>query len=790
MIEEWKKILFKNKTGEMEEHLKNEFNCEAVAALETEKYIVLTSNEAITHIKESIIIEKKTGRLLMNKNLKNKKVIKKVLFSFFMGFLNFKGQTYLIFVHEVKNLKFGRCNVFHISSISVFTLHNFEPDIDLSKILSSYYSIGFMFSYDMDLSDSGNFLAAFKKSKDTFKYKRNFVYFVNRYLISVCVNQGFKRWAVPVIYGRLQREVVITDEEKKQTIYFFYKESVLNINPLYQEDRELMEDFYCPTSFSTIDTFIMEDEFLKSFGLTFNNFPGITEPPKSKNKDDFFLGDVGHKKVSKYYQFMNRYLHSNNFIFSGDPEKVNMMRSSKENMKSDPNLIPIIKNMACIKTDLYSEIINAADIISERIDSFDLFVKKEEKNSTMPFISFCTERPMKDFEKFFIRIYKNFMKNFKRKRQSVIEQNFMHSVRDLKINKSTREIEFDFKHNISHLFHNIQYSKEILEKTNAFLKNDLKNHNVKSSISKIIMNLYGSRNNISKFYRKILAKTNLPVFKKHEVKISFISHNCGGVVLDQYILNHIHYNKIERVKNSDIVIIGLQEIIEMKSRNLGKIIRNSNKRSLEPWVETLTRCFPDFTVLTYVSMVGLLLMVLVRKESLKHFDISIPEIEQIKLGVMNLANKGGIYIKLKVNYDTFGIFNCHLAAGTKSKNFTRRKEDLTRIISYLDKQNDLSMSFVMGDMNFRTNTSCESASKLINSYVEATEPNKQRTCIDRLIPADELGMFFKESKNKILREFKEAPITFLPSYKWEIGKPYYDYQNGKKTPSWFVYKDR
>ena len=154
------------------------------------------------------------------------------------------------------------------------------------------------------------------------------------------------------------------------------------------------------------------------------------------------------------------------------------------------------------------------------------------------------------------------------------------------------------------------------------------------------------------------------------------------------------------------------------SVNKAVIISSDNKISLEPWVETLARCFPDFTILTHVSMVGLFLMILVKNTSLNLFDISVHDKELIKLGFMKLANKGAIFIKLKIDYETIGIFNCHLAAGVRTKDFEKRKENLNVLIDYLYKHNDLSSTFIMGDMNFRTKTTCERASKLIDFYIE------------------------------------------------------------------------
>lgn len=36
---------------------------------------------------------------------------------------------------------------------------------------------------------------------------------------------------------------------------------------------------------------------------------------------------------------------------------------------------------------------------------------------------------------------------------------------------------------------------------------------------------------------------------------------------------------------------------------------------------------------------------------------------------MNLANKGATFLNLRINWEDIGIINCHLASGTKKKDY-------------------------------------------------------------------------------------------------------------------------
>ena len=166
------------------------------------------------------------------------------------------------------------------------------------------------------------------------------------------------------------------------------------------------------------------------------------------------------------------------------------------------------------------------------------------------------------------------------------------------------------------------------------------------------------------------------------------------------------------------------------------------------------------------------------------FDITIPHADNIKLGAMKLANKGGVFINLKINYERFGFFNCHLAAGTKQKNFIKRQQNLNELVEYFDKTENLSVAFIIGDMNFRTKIDYQDCLHLITGYINEADPKKYQGYIDDLLKTDELTQHFKMMRGTALDKFIEVPIGFLPSYKWEANSSVYNYKGGKRTPSW------
>ena len=149
-----------------------------------------------------------------------------------------------------------------------------------------------------------------------------------------------------------------------------------------------------------------------------------------------------------------------------------------------------------------------------------------------------------------------------------------------------------------------------------------------------------------------------------------------------------------------------------------------------------------------------------------------------------MANKGGLYLRLKIDYEQIAVFNCHLAAGMKSKSYMKRQENLLALATFMDSQNDLSLSFIIGDMNFRTALSCDEAEQLLAKYIQTQERNESLAQLQKLLDSDELLEYMKYSKGTVLEKFIEAPICFMPSYKWNVGSNTYNFDSGKRPPSW------
>lgn len=139
------------------------------------------------------------------------------------------------------------------------------------------------------------------------------------------------------------------------------------------------------------------------------------------------------------------------------------------------------------------------------------------------------------------------------------------------------------------------------------------------------------------------------------------------------------------------------------------------------------------------------------------------------------------------------FINCHLAAGqSDTKN---RNEDITKILesTVLPVEKDHSVrqdsyigggdgSMIMdheicilnGDLNYRIDTMGR------DTVVNAVKSNNLAKLLERdqLLASRRKNPWFK------LRAFHELPITFAPTYKYDVGTDNYDTSEKKRAPAW------
>lgn len=79
------------------------------------------------------------------------------------------------------------------------------------------------------------------------------------------------------------------------------------------------------------------------------------------------------------------------------------------------------------------------------------------------------------------------------------------------------------------------------------------------------------------------------MFEQSSISVGFLIHNCSG--FKPTYENDIHrfgYHEDESLKNSDILIVGLQEILAMKPKNLRNILLEDNYEYKNLWRKFLS----------------------------------------------------------------------------------------------------------------------------------------------------------------------------------------------------------
>ncbi|KHJ32529.1 putative endonuclease exonuclease phosphatase [Erysiphe necator] len=260
----------------------------------------------------------------------------------------------------------------------------------------------------------------------------------------------------------------------------------------------------------------------------------------------------------------------------------------------------------------------------------------------------------------------------------------------------------------------------------------------------------------------------------------------------------------------DILVFGFQELVDLedkkavtksffKSKKKYSSVQEHMSHQYRDWRDFLIRCLDDhmprdelYHLLHTTSLVGLFTCVFVRAPLIDR--ISSLTSAEVKRGLGGLhGNKGAIIVRFVVDDTSMCFVNCHLAAGQSG---TRdRNADITAILeaSILPPENDRTIrldSFigggdgtmildheiciVNGDLNYRIDTM--SRDTVINA-VKSKNINKLLER-DQLIASKKKNPWFK------LRAFQELPITFTPTYKYDIGTDTYDTSEKKRCPAW------
>ncbi|KAL8827546.1 MAG: hypothetical protein Q9191_003124 [Dirinaria sp. TL-2023a] len=261
----------------------------------------------------------------------------------------------------------------------------------------------------------------------------------------------------------------------------------------------------------------------------------------------------------------------------------------------------------------------------------------------------------------------------------------------------------------------------------------------------------------------------------------------------------------------DILVFGFQELVDLEDKKLtAKSLFKGNKkkdpseqehmsRQYRAWRDHLVRTLEDsmpssepFHLLHTASMVGLFSCVFVRA-SLRN-RITSQSAAEIKRGMGGLhGNKGCLILRFLIDDSSLCLVNCHLAAGQTQT--VHRNNDISAILestilpaeqhpnaqcdSYSGGGDgsmilDHEICILNGDLNYRIDTMGR------DTVVKAIQAGN----FTKLLERDQLLVSRRRNPLFRLKAFTESPITFAPTYKYDVGTDRYDTSEKHRAPAW------
>lgn len=258
----------------------------------------------------------------------------------------------------------------------------------------------------------------------------------------------------------------------------------------------------------------------------------------------------------------------------------------------------------------------------------------------------------------------------------------------------------------------------------------------------------------------------------------------------------------------DVIVFGFQELIDLESKKLtakslllgGKKKANDLgdrvSRQYRAWYDKLIQivryAMPPtcgYLLVQSESLVGLFTCVFVKQTEFK--NVRELAISTVKTGMGGrYGNKGAVIARLVVQDTSIAFVNSHLAAG--QKHVKQRNADVADILEYptvFDDPHadpaayvgggdgsmvlDHELCFFSGDLNYRIDHSRETVLSAIGARKIAP-----------LLEQDQLRKELKHNPAFRLKDFSEAPISFLPTYKYDRGTHEWDSSEKNRIPAW------
>ncbi|ROW11528.1 hypothetical protein VMCG_01121 [Cytospora schulzeri] len=228
----------------------------------------------------------------------------------------------------------------------------------------------------------------------------------------------------------------------------------------------------------------------------------------------------------------------------------------------------------------------------------------------------------------------------------------------------------------------------------------------------------------------------------------------------------------------EIVVVGFQEIVDLSPQQ----IMNSDPTRKQLWEHSVRTTLNNrarkiggekYVLLRSGQLVGAALCIFVKQSVLS--KIKNVEGSVKKTGLSGMAgNKGAVAIRMEYANTQICFVTAHLAAGFS--NYDERNKDYATISNGLRFQrnrgiDDHDTVIWLGDFNYRIGLTWEKAMDLVKQHD-----------LESLYANDQLNLQMVAGLSFL--HYSEARITFMPTYKFDIGTDTYDTSEKARIPAW------
>ncbi|KOS17190.1 putative inositol polyphosphate 5-phosphatase [Escovopsis weberi] len=260
----------------------------------------------------------------------------------------------------------------------------------------------------------------------------------------------------------------------------------------------------------------------------------------------------------------------------------------------------------------------------------------------------------------------------------------------------------------------------------------------------------------------------------------------------------------------DILVFAFQELVDLedKTATAKRFLKSKKKEGSDQermshqyrdWRDFLLKTIDDhmpqgslYHLLHTAPMVGLFTCIFV-KSTLRDRITDLSGAE-VKRGMGGLhGNKGAVSVRFRVDDTSICFTNCHLAAGQSQASsrhndaaaileaslFGMERDAEARIDNFSGGGDgtqilDHELCILNGDLNYRIDTMSR------DTVVKAVQQNN----LGKLLERDQLLVARRRNPGLRLRVFDELPITFAPTYKYDVGTDNYDTSEKRRSPAW------